>query len=101
MERFAAKKANKISKNKDFIEIKGTKGQLEHEGHSHQSKNLSEVIGFKCLHYSVVESSGRVELTVVKKQKDQELTFGVRTLKDMASPGNDYEDIDKKYTFGQ
>jgi len=29
LERFAAKKANGISHNKDFLEIKGTKGQIE------------------------------------------------------------------------
>jgi solute carrier family 8 (sodium/calcium exchanger) len=62
-------------------------------------KNLHPLIGFKCLHYSVVESSGQVELTVLKKEKGCSFTFGVRTLKDTATPGSDYKDIDETHTI--
>ena len=58
-------------------------------------------IGFKCLHYSVVESSGQVELIVYKKLKGESFSFsfGVRTLKDTAEPGHDYKDINERHTI--
>jgi len=65
LERFAAKKACGVSVNKDFLAIKGAKGQIEHE--NKKTENQNDMIGFKCLHYSVTESSGYVEVTVVKK----------------------------------
>jgi len=65
LERFAARKANQLGATKDFVEIKGVKGQIENV--SAQVENANELIGFKCLHYSVTESSGHVELTIVKK----------------------------------
>jgi len=30
-------------------------------------KEENELVGFKCLHYSVTESSGFVEVTIIKK----------------------------------
>ena len=65
LERFAAKKACGLAVNKDFLAIKGAKGQIENETKRTDSQN--DMIGFKCLHYSVTESSGYVEVTVVKK----------------------------------
>jgi Ca2+/Na+ antiporter len=65
LERFAARKENKVGANKDFIEIKGVKGQIENTGA--KVENANDIIGFKCLHYSVTESSGHVTLTIVKK----------------------------------
>ena len=38
------------------------------------------MIGFKCLHYSVTESAGYVEVTVVNKNENQEVAFGIRTV---------------------
>lgn len=61
---------------------------------------MNDKVGFKCLHYSVMESSGQVELTVLKKQKDLKFEFGVRTVKDTAAPGHDYKDIDEQPKFG-
>jgi hypothetical protein len=52
--------------NKDFIKLKGSKGQIDHSDGPHV-KNANEFVGFKCLHYSVTESNGHVELTIVKK----------------------------------
>lgn len=57
-------------------------------------KNLNENVGFKCLHYSVTEASGHVELTVVKKQKRAKIKVGVRTINDTARPDTDYKAID-------
>lgn len=50
--------------------------------------------------YSVVESSGKVEITVLKKQKNSSFEFGVRTIKDTAEPGKDYKDINEHHSFG-
>jgi Ca2+/Na+ antiporter len=64
LEKFAYKKANKIGKNADTFEMKGMKGQIEEDAPGSNSKNNHDMVGFKCLHYSVLESSGNVELTV-------------------------------------
>lgn len=58
VEKFLYKKQNKIGKNSDFIEIKGVKGQVEADSPSASAKNVNDKLGFKCLHYSVTESSG-------------------------------------------
>jgi hypothetical protein len=68
LDRFVAKKQAGISSNKDFLEIKGAKGldgQMQNIGVTASIKN--DLIGFKCLAYSVTESNGFVEITVVKK----------------------------------
>ena len=61
------------------------KGQIEDDSKQSQVKNVNDKVGFKCLHYSVMESSGQVDLTIVKKQKDSSRPeFGVRTVVDTA-----------------
>lgn len=96
MERFAAKKANGLSTNKDFLQIKGSKGQIENTTTIGGVTN--ETIGFKCLHYSVVESAGHVEVTVVKKVEDQDISFGIRTVDNSAKEGAEYESLNKVVT---
>lgn len=64
LEKFAYKKANKVGKTADTFEMKGMKGQIEEDTPTGFSKNNNDMVGFKCLHYSVLESSGEVELTV-------------------------------------
>ena len=98
LERFAAKKANGVSQNREFLELKGAKGQIEDK--SRKAAVMNDQIGFKCLHYSVTESSGTVEVTVVKKHIDNDVTFGIRTAEDkaeggvaMAKDGSEYEGI--------
>ena len=66
LERFAAKKANNISHAKDFISMKGQKGQLEEETTA-GIDNLNDNVGFKYLHYSVTESNGTVDVIIQKK----------------------------------
>ena len=67
LERFAAKKANKVGRTADFLEIKGgVKGQVDHDN-GKKPENQNERIGFKCLHYSVTENAGTAKVTVVKK----------------------------------
>jgi solute carrier family 8 (sodium/calcium exchanger) len=48
-------------------------------------------IGFKCLHYSVTESAGHVEITIIKKMMNHELSVGVRTIDDTAVAPKDYK----------
>jgi hypothetical protein len=55
-----------MGKTKDFLALKGSAGQLENQT-SNKLENVNELVGFKCLHYSVTESNGFVEITIVKK----------------------------------
>lgn len=67
LERFAYRKRN-AANSKDFVRIKGSKGQLDHDEEMRRDiKELNDLVGFKCLHYSVTESNGHVEVTIVKK----------------------------------
>ena len=93
LERFAAKKANGVAGNKDFLTIKGTKGQIENA--TVATGVLNDTIGFKCTHYSVTESSGTVEVTVVKKNENQDVSFGIRTVSNTAKDGSEFEGINK------
>ena len=96
LDRFIAKKQSGLSTNKEFLEIKGSKGmdgQMQTIGISAAIKN--ELIGFKCLHYSVTESNGFVEITVVKKNSNDEFTFGIRTIEDTAKMGSEFEAFNK------
>mgnify|MGYP003695018961 FL=1 len=70
--------------NKEFIKLKGSKGQVDHSNDAGKVVNESEVACFKCLHYSVTESSGTVEITILNKRQ-QEMTIGVRTVEDTAT----------------
>ena len=84
LERFAYRKRNAGNAG-DFIRIKGAKGQLEHDEQAKKLVNdVNEYVGFKCLHYSVTESNGHVEITIAKKIISQEITIGVRTINDTA-----------------
>lgn len=47
------------------MKMKGAKGQVEMEMEEVAAPN--EIIGFKCLNYSVTESNGSVEITILKK----------------------------------
>ena len=97
LERFAAKKANKIASQKDFVLLKGGPQQVEKEFSLHKAVKLNENIGFKCIHYSVVESCGQAVVTIVKKST-KEISFGVRTVDGSALKGKDYESIEEVYT---
>lgn len=95
LERFEAKRNAGISNNKEFLDIKGTeglKGQMTNLGVAAEIKN--ENIGFKCMHYSVTESNGFVEITVVKRVTG-DFTFGIRTVQDTAKNGSEFEALNK------
>jgi len=97
LERFAARKANHVGATKDFLEIKGTKGQIENTAGSLETVN--EAVGFKCLHYSVTESSGHVDVTIVKKIASQDITFGIRTCDGTAKEPSEYEALHQIFTM--
>jgi hypothetical protein len=48
------------------MKIKGSKGQLEHSSKTDKVKVMNDMVKFKCLHYSVTESNGTVDITIVK-----------------------------------
>jgi hypothetical protein len=98
LERFAAKKSVGVSQNKDFLSIKGQAGQIENVTRTVSTPN--DRIGFKCLHYSVTESSGTIEVTVMKKKEGNDFSFGIRTAPydekvDTAKPESEYMPMDK------
>lgn len=64
------------------------------------SHKLNPYIGFKCLNYSVTESTKTVSLVVINKDKSQGVKFGVRTIDGTAHAGvddqpGDYTAIDE------
>ena len=100
LERFAYRKRDRG--NQDFVKMKGSKGQLDHDEEARKHvKEENDLVGFKCLHYSVTESNGHVEVVVVKKIINQELTIGVRTVDDTAIAPKDYKDINIELHFGK
>lgn len=97
LERFAYRRhAGMGGRDRDFIKMKGHKGQIENAAKNVQNEN--ENVGFKCLHYSVTESNGTVEVTIVKKKRGQ-FTFGVRTVDVTATSPKDYKHEDKIITI--
>ena len=64
-------------------------------------KEENDLVGFKCLHYSVTESNGHVEITIVKKLINQELIVGVRTVDDTAVAPKDYKEFNQEIQFGK
>jgi solute carrier family 8 (sodium/calcium exchanger) len=98
LERFAARKANNLGGHKDFLALQGMKGQ-QMENVVGKVEQENEELGFKCLHYSVTESSGHVELTVVKKVLNADLTFGIRTVDGTANAPRDYTPYDEVHTM--
>jgi hypothetical protein len=88
LERFAYRRENRTGGNRrEFMQMKGAKGQVEMDHEAVQLPN--DVIGFKCLNYSVTESNGNVEIIVIKKVTS-EITFGYRTIDDTAKAPKDY-----------
>lgn len=87
-----------MSNRREFIKLKGTGGQIEHkEVKTHQPNND---IGFKCLHYSVIESAGTVDVTIVKKTP-VEVSVGVRTVDGSAKSPTDYKATSEILNFAK
>lgn len=97
-ERFAARKAHGAGATKDFLEVKGQKFQLENAP-SAPVRSENDLVGFKCLHYSVSESAGVCTVTVGKKSANRAASFGIRTKDDAATAGKEYDPIDDAVTI--
>ena len=83
---------------KDFVNLDGAlKGQIEDT--PHEILNQNDYVGFKCMHYSVAESNGFVEITIVKKENTGDYTFGVKTSDGSAKVGKDYEEYKEEHTI--
>lgn len=65
------------------------------ENDSIKVEQENELLGFKCLHYSVTESSGFVEITIIKKVVNQDVTFGLRTKDGTAKHPSEYTHFDE------
>lgn len=91
LEKFAYRRRDKRNA-ADFARIKGEKGQLEENVEMTETANPD--FGFKCLHYSVTESAGHVEITVLRKNPTSPDTIGVRTIDGTAKEPKDYGKID-------
>jgi len=90
---------NQLSGRKPFVVVKGMKKQMENQTVGNLKKSeLNPYVGFKCLHYSVTEGAGYLEVTVHKKTPDA-LEIGVRTLDDTACAPDDYHSIDETLIF--
>ena len=81
------------------MKLKGSKGQIDHSSKLDEATVHNELIGFKCLHYSVTESNGTVEITILKKNPNIELMFGYRTVDDTATAPKDYTRADEQVTM--
>lgn len=88
--RFAARKANQVGATKEFMDIKGKKFQLENTP-SAPVLQENELVSFRCLHYSVTESSGNMTVTIQKKSPNLDYSFGVRTKDGTAKSGKEFE----------
>lgn len=96
IERIAYRRQAGPGSHKTFVKLKGTRQQLEHKVTASTLQNPD--LGFKCLHYSVTESSGFVEVHIIKKV-NQERLFYVRTLDDTATAPEDYEALNQMITM--
>lgn len=91
MERIHYKKNSSVQGKKQFIKLKGQRRQSEISVHQISSPNAK--LGFKCMHYSVTESSGFVEIIIVKKVSE-DMVFWVQTRDGTASAPEDYEQLE-------
>lgn len=100
LERFAYRKQAGIHANtKEFIKLKGQKGQIDHSAQTDKVKVQNEMVKFKCLHYSVTESNGTVDIVIVKNKENAEFTFGYRTVDDSATAPKDYQSVNQVVTM--
>jgi solute carrier family 8 (sodium/calcium exchanger) len=97
---------NMISGRQKVTVMKGEKNieELKTAQDEFQKHELNPRIGFRCLHYSVTESIGTLQVVIVKNNQEEKIKFGVRTVDGTATaavdgdPG-DYVCIDKEITM--
>ena len=64
-----------------------------------QAKKYNLLVGFKCLHYSVSEAIGTLQIQVIKKIEGEPITVGVRTKNGTAVAGEDFTSVDEELVF--
>lgn len=78
------------------------KGEVMKQEHAHadliDDKFKNENFGFKCLHYSVSEASGHIQIIVHNKKKTAG-TVRVCTIDAEAKAGDDYEEVKENLEF--
>lgn len=98
-ERFKARKAVGVAGGKEFLSVKGTVAQTEGKLATDDTRVGHPQVRFKCLSYSVAESSGSVDIMLQKVVRGTEFTVGVRTVEDTAKATSEFEQVDKILTF--
>ncbi len=96
---FRKQVADFISGKKDIVVQKGEVLKQENdlaENVEDFKKNID--FGFRCLHYSVSEGAGFIEVIVNNKSKTQ-CSIGVRTVDGEAKEGDDYGKVDEIINF--
>lgn len=93
---------NMISGRQKVAVVKGEKNieELKSAEDMFQKHELNPKIGFRCLHYSVTESIGTLKVIIIKKDPEDDISVGVRTVDGTANAGvdddkGDYEAIDE------
>ena len=80
------------------------KGEIMKQEHAHadliDDKLKNESFGFKCLHYSVSEASGSIQI-IVHNKKGQAGTIRCCTIDAEAKAGDDYEEVRENLVFAQ
>ena len=66
-----------------------------------QIKNRGRFVGFKSIHYSVMESAKKVDISIIRNAEcpKEDYTFNVHTKDDDATAGEDYTAIDELVTL--
>lgn len=91
-----------ISGKKKVTVTKGERNiaELKQASDEFAKGDLNDSIGFRCLHYSVTESVGYLNVKILKKRIDEKVRFGVRTVDGTANAGyddepGDYDPVDE------
>lgn len=83
---------------RDFVILKGQVGQSEHDVENKQKLVMNTEIGFKCLHYSITESSGVVRVAI-ENFLGKPQTVGCKTKGDTAVEDDDFVPLDVHVTI--
>ena len=65
---------------------------------NNKSSFMNPLVGFKCLHYSISEKTGKVNVKIINKTR-RAIEIGVRTIESTATADEDYKSLDKKVKF--
>lgn len=83
---------------KSFVNVKDLTGQMTMDGETIKQRGL--YVGFKSVHYSVMEHNKKVDLTIVRgKECVDDYTFSIKTFDDSAKEKLDYTAADELLTM--